>query len=139
MQSVVLSTPLARTPSSCHLELGSSWDTDSWSDRGSIQNSSLVRTCACHRDRVSSTVERIGAFYDGQVGVVWISHGEHIDQMSPNSASLVQRKRGVDCFSERSWPNFPANECDRTDERVVSWTTRRCVHQPANSRRSAFW
>ena len=113
MPSVVLNTPLARKPSSCLLELGSCTSvvekSDSWSDRGSIQFRSLVGTCACHGS----------AFDDGgnwcRLDIPW----KQVDQMSRHATSSVQRERGIDCSLKGLVSNFPANECDRTDESVL--------------------
>ena len=68
-----------------------SWKSDSWNDRSSIQGRSLVRTCACHCNRVSATMQRFGAFYDGCNLVSFaISHGNKLIRCHFHSASSVQ-------------------------------------------------
>ena len=70
----------------------------------------------------------------GQIGVVWVSHGNKLIRCHSHSTPSMQRKRSIDCLSERSCAISMPDERDRTDERLVSRTTRRPVDKFANSR-----
>ena len=52
----------------------------------------------------------------GQIGVVWLSHGNKPIRCHPTQLRRCSKKRGINCFSERSGTNFSTDECDRIDE-----------------------
>ena len=69
----------------------------------------------------------------GQVGVVWISHGNKLIKSHPTQLRRCSEREVAIANFERPHSCLFVNERGRFDECLLSWTPRRCVLQSATS------